>query len=100
MNREKKTFFSAKLLYASLAFVFMVLSGLQLFFANNLATEGTQIKKMEVVLESLENEAKVLEDQLVELGRLQRIKKDAQEVLGMATSGGKVSYVFRLTVVD
>lgn len=79
--------------YSLLAFAVAVLCGTQLVLANGLATKGEQIRGMESSLEALENKSKLFEDQLINLGRLERIQQDAEEVLGMVSGTGRVDYV-------
>lgn len=55
---------------------------LQLFFANNLATEGKTLKKVQVEAEKIKSENDKLKEQIVILSSLSKIEEEAVK-LGM-----------------
>lgn len=60
----------------------IVLSLLQIYFANHLATEGDNLKKAEIDIQDLTLENTKMREEVVALGSLSRIRQEADK-LGM-----------------
>ena len=72
---------------AVLVFIF------QLVFSNYFATKGDELNDLERRKTELEKKKVILQENLVDLGSLERIQKDSQEKLHMVSAQGNVQYL-------